>query len=103
MYVIVWQFEVQPGQEAGFEQLYGPAGDWMTFFQQFEGFAGTELLRDVHHRGRYLTIDRWQSHDAYEVMLQDAPDRYRELDLRGDELTRHETRIGAFEQFTTPR
>jgi heme-degrading monooxygenase HmoA len=98
MYVIVWQFEVLPERRTEFEQLYGGQGEWAKFFQQFDGFAGTELLRDMHHHGRYLTIDRWQSRDAYEVMLQDAPDRYRELDLRGDELTRHETRLGAFEQ-----
>ncbi len=97
MYVIVWQFEVLPEHEAEFEQMYGPAGDWAKFFQPFPGFTGTELLRDLHHRGRYLAIDRWESHDAWEAAMQQSPDRYRELDLRGDELTRHETRIGVLE------
>jgi len=100
MYVMVWQFDVLPGREAEFEQIYGPDGDWAKFFRQFNGFEGTELLRDLHHRGRYLTLDRWQSHDAWEVVQQKSPDRYRELDLRCDALTRHETRIGVFDQAT---
>jgi len=29
MFVILWEFEVKPGSEAGFEKVYGPTGEWV--------------------------------------------------------------------------
>jgi len=98
MYIILWQFDVIPGCEAEFESLYGPGGDWVQLFRQFDGFIGTELLHDVHHRGRYLTLDRWRAAPDYEAFLEGRGEKYQEIDRRGEKLTRHETRIGAFEE-----
>jgi heme-degrading monooxygenase HmoA len=96
MYLIVWQFWVRPGREAEFEQIYGPTGDWAQLFARGEGFVGTELLRDVAETGRYVTIDRWTSHAAFEAFRQQLAADYRALDERCEALTLREEALGTF-------
>ena len=95
MYVILWEYEVRPGSESGFETLYGPQGRWVRLFNEYPGYLGTELLR-ADAPGRYLTIDRWDSECAYSSFLRDAASRYADIDALGDVLTLQERRIGAY-------
>jgi len=37
MLVRVWEYEVAPGREAEFEQLYGSAGAWAQLFARSAG------------------------------------------------------------------
>ena len=92
---VIWEYEVRPGCEASFEDLYGPGGAWASLFGEYEGFAGTQLLRS-DRPGRYLSIDRWHTEDAYEAFLVHARGRYAALDARGDALTVEEHRIGRY-------
>ena len=64
-YVYVWEFKVRPGCEAEFERNYGPDGSWVELFRAAHGYLDTILLRDLGRGRRYLTIDRWESEDAY--------------------------------------
>lgn len=96
MHAIVWEFQVRPEQEAEFERVYGPEGAWARLFAGGEGFLGTELLRDVDDRGRYLTIDRWTSAAAFAAFRDRWADDYRDLDRRCAALTSRETALGAF-------
>ena len=96
MHVIVWQFQVHAGREQDFETAYGPAGVWTRFFQQAAGYRGTQLLRDRKVAGRYLTIDRWASEDAYRSFRKENDAAYEALDRTCDALTSRETRIGTY-------
>ncbi len=29
MFLILWEFEVKPGEETAFEKVYGPEGQWV--------------------------------------------------------------------------
>ena len=95
MFVVIWEYEVQPGAESAFERLYGREGGWVALFREFPGYLGTELLRDTQP-GRYLSLDRWQSEAHYDAFQEAAKPRYAELDAEGDALTVAERRIGRY-------
>jgi heme-degrading monooxygenase HmoA len=94
--VILWEFEVRAGSEAAFEAAYGPDGDWARLFGRAPGYLGTELLRAGEPR-RYLTIDRWETRDAFEKFRDAHRDDYEALDRRCEALTVRETPIGKFD------
>lgn len=96
-YVVVWEFEVRTDVVPEFERLYGPNGGWVALFREAPAYLGTELLRDTRsHIPRYLTIDRWQSREAYDTFRQARADRYRELDAEGERFTTAERFLGDF-------
>jgi heme-degrading monooxygenase HmoA len=92
---LVFSYEVRDA--AQFEAVYGPDGDWATFFADARGYIGTELLRDVEQPGRYLVIDRWESAEAYNAFANERRDDY----MRRVDDTRfyydQELRFGTFE------
>lgn len=96
MFVILWQFDIAEDRIAGFEEDYGPSGSWSRLFSRSSAYHGTELLRDAYVPGRYVTIDRWDSEDAFRSFraLYDAD--YEALDRSCDAITAGEIRIGAF-------
>jgi heme-degrading monooxygenase HmoA len=96
MFVIVWQFDIVEEQVAAFEASYGPQGSWATLFGRSPEYLGTELLRDAYVPGRYVTIDRWRSEDAFRAFRARHDADYEALDRACDALTAAETRIGAF-------
>lgn len=96
MFVVVWQFEVAEENVAAFEAAYGPAGSWARLFGASPHYRGTELLRDAYVPGCYLTIDRWESEDAFRAFRRDHDAEYETLDRSCDALTGRETRIGAY-------
>jgi heme-degrading monooxygenase HmoA len=96
MYVIVWAFRPQPGQELEFEQAYGPVGRWATLFREAPGYLGTDLLRAVDGSGRYLTVDRWQSQQAQEAFWATRWAEYEALDHACEALTASEDCLGHY-------
>jgi heme-degrading monooxygenase HmoA len=102
MYVIVWDFLVNEDRQEEFESLYGDDGPWAALFRRAAGYLGTELLACTEQKGRYLTIDRWESAAAFAIFRREFDAQYTELDRRGSGLTTDEHRIGAFEAGTTP-
>jgi len=97
MYRIVWAFDVKPGSAQAFESAYGPAGDWAKLFKNAKGYGGTELLKDVDHTGRYLTIDHWRTREDFWKFREAFRAEYLALDKRLAVLTKRETLIGDFE------
>jgi heme-degrading monooxygenase HmoA len=95
-HVIVWQFVVLAGHEHEFEEAYGPHGAWAELFAKSSGFRGTELLRDASASGRYLTIDRWETAEAFEEFRGSHGGAYQALDARCSAWTESEVRIGAY-------
>ena len=95
MIALVFSYEVRDAD--AFERAYGAGGEWEEFFRTGHGFIGTELLRDVEQRGRYLVIDRWESPEAYNAFANENRDEY----MRRVDDTRfyydQELRFGTFE------
>jgi len=92
---IVFSYEARDPEE--FERLYGPEGEWAGFFRSGSGYVGTELLRDLETRGRYLLIDRWESREAYQAFVEEHREEYMR---RVDDTVFHyeqELRLGTFE------
>jgi heme-degrading monooxygenase HmoA len=96
MFVVVWQFEIAGEKIAAFEAAYGAEGSWAQLFRTSPDYLGTELLRDAFVSGKYLTIDRWASEQAFRAFRKDHDADYETLDRACDALTSRETRIGAY-------
>jgi heme-degrading monooxygenase HmoA len=96
VYVVVWEYAVREGRESSFEELHGPHGDWVKLFQGRRGYLDTELLADLQTAGRYLSVDRWTTREAYEAFRLGAAEEYRRLDALGERLTVEERLLGTF-------
>jgi heme-degrading monooxygenase HmoA len=96
MFVVVWQFQITDEKIAAFESAYGSEGSWAQLFRSSPDYLGTELLRDAYVPGSYLTIDRWKSEEDFRAFRKARDQEYEQLDRTCDELTSHETRIGAY-------
>jgi heme-degrading monooxygenase HmoA len=96
MFIIVWQFEIAEEKIAAFEAAYGPDGPWAQLFRKSPDYKGTELLRNTYEAGKYLTIDRWASEDAFRIFRKQHDAEYEALDRSSDVLVTRETRIGTY-------
>ncbi len=96
MFVVVWQFDIAEEKIAAFEAAYGPDGAWAQLFRKSPDYKGTELLRDAYESGKYLTVDRWASEEAFRAFRKQYDAAYEEIDRSCDALTTRETRIGAY-------
>lgn len=97
MFLVLWEFEVKPGNEERFEQVYGPGGDWDSLFHSDSNHAGTKLFRDTAQTGVYLTADYWLSQKSYEEFLALRRSEYKTLDAATEDLTLSERHMGSFE------
>lgn len=95
-YIYLWEFLVNPEDEARFLEHYGPEGTWVRLFKQAEGFIETRLLKDKDRPGRYLTMDRWTDMSTYEAFRERFAEAYAALDRQCEGVTQSETSLGAF-------
>jgi len=95
-YLALWEFHVKPEARAEFERAYGPEGDWAQLFGKSPDYRGTELLRDPSGSGRYLTLDRWASRDAFLQFKREFQSEYAALDRQCEALTERESLLGEF-------
>jgi len=96
-YEIVWEFRLAAARAAEFEQAYGPEGAWVQLFRQAPGFIETRLLRDTDIEGRYLTVDCWNSREAFDDFKHRFAKEYGALDTKLEGLASSEMRLGAFD------
>lgn len=97
MFVVLWEFDVKPGSEARFENVYGLSGEWTRLFQRDPAWRRTLLLRDPFRERTYVTCDFWANQRAYEAFRERCSKKYRELDMACEPLTIAEREIGRFE------
>ena len=97
MYIILWEFLVKPEKQTEFMKVYALTGAWAELFKKSPGYLGTELSRDETNSQRYLTIDRWESREAFQGFLSHWEEEYNTLDAGCEGLTVHESCIGRFE------
>lgn len=95
-FTCIWEFEVPATADAEFRRHYGPGGSWVALFRNDPAFIGTLLLHDPSRHGRYVTIDRWQSAEAYRLFRQAFSDQYQALDQVCEGFTSRETNLGSF-------
>jgi heme-degrading monooxygenase HmoA len=96
MFVILWQFDIAEEKVPSFEAAYGAKGTWATLFAHSPEYLGTELLKDAYVPGRYVTVDRWSSEEAFRAFRAQHDSDYEAVDRACDQLTGSELRIGAF-------
>ncbi|HUF64790.1 MAG TPA: antibiotic biosynthesis monooxygenase family protein [Gemmatimonadaceae bacterium] len=96
MFLRVWHFRASPGNEEEFETVYGPGGDWGRLFRSGPGYLGTELLKAEQGKGEYVTIDRWESRDAWINFLELHSGEYKALDRACERLCSVDACIGVF-------
>ncbi len=97
MFVALWEYEVKPGCEERFENAYGPGGEWVRLFRSDSNYKETRLLHDPFRPTIYLTLDFWNSREAYQKFKAAHQKEYKTLDATGEELTRSERRVGWYE------
>jgi heme-degrading monooxygenase HmoA len=97
LFVTLWEFEVKSGSEELFERTYGPDGQWAELFRRDAGYLGTRLLRDVGAARVYVTMDTWESREAYEEFREKLAAEYEELDRKCEGMTVREKSLGAQE------
>jgi heme-degrading monooxygenase HmoA len=95
-YTTLWEFAVRPERRAEFESHYGPEGGWVRLFRQAPGYLGSELLHDPRDPLRYVTIDRWESREAWRAFRQAFGAEYERLDREFEGLTTRETPLGEY-------
>jgi hypothetical protein len=97
MFLVLWEYEVKPGCEERFENLYGPAGGWARLFRTDSHYRETLLLGDPFRSNVYLTLDFWTTRYSYEKFMASHKSEYHAIDSAAENLTVTERRIGAYE------
>jgi heme-degrading monooxygenase HmoA len=95
-YATLWSFDIRPDRKAEFEFHYGPEGTWVRLFRRAPGYLGSELLCDRADPKRYVTIDRWESREAWQAFRQDFAADYERLDREFEGLMAAESPLGEF-------
>ena len=93
-FTTLWEFIVLPARQAEFESHDGPEGDWVRLFRRGTGYLGSELLQDRANSQRYLTIDRWESIEAWRAFRSRFAEDYEQLDREFEGLASRETALG---------
>ena len=96
MFVALWEFEVKPGCEEKFERVYGAEGEWVKLFLQDSTYRGTRLVKDARRDRVYLTLDFWETREAYENFKKEKRADYQRIDRECEGLTARESRLGEF-------
>jgi heme-degrading monooxygenase HmoA len=95
-FVTIWTYDVKPGKESQFEELYGNNGAWVKLFRKYPDYLKTELHKDIKIPFRYVTMDYWKSSEAYYDFRKKEIKTFEEIDKVGEELTGSEIKIGEF-------
>jgi heme-degrading monooxygenase HmoA len=95
-FTTLWEFTVAPARQAEFESHYGPGGDWALLFGRAPGYLGSELLQDRANPLRYLTVDRWESLEAWRTFRSRFAADYERLDREFEGLATREASLGEF-------
>ena len=95
-FVVIWEFRVRTGMEEAFEKAYGANGDWVQLFKQDKAYIGTELIHNFKDGQAYLTLDFWESEEAYDAFRGRHLASYRAIDQKCERMTESEREIGRF-------
>jgi heme-degrading monooxygenase HmoA len=88
---------VHPDQVRAFEHAYGQRGPWASLFKGRHGYVRTRLFRHKSDPHIYLTIDTWDSKEAYDTFRAENADEYMRLDVQLGMLKLEEHLLGYYE------
>ena len=95
MYLLVWRFQVIPERRNEFLRRYASTGEWSKFFARSAGWRGTELVALEGTTDIFLTIDRWDSIEAWDRFRAEFAAEYEALERTCEGLTLKEEQVGA--------
>jgi len=98
VYIYIWKFYINDNYKNEFEYLYGLEGAWVKLFKKDPMYIKTELISDLKYPKQYLTIDYWQTKEAYKLFHFNNKNRYIEIDAVGKKFTNKEEFLGEFFQ-----
>jgi heme-degrading monooxygenase HmoA len=93
LFLALWEFEVKPGSEEKFEEVYGADGAWAKLFSRDGAYRGTRLVKDVARERVYLTLDFWETREAYERFKKENAAEYERIDKECEGMTVRENRL----------
>ena len=102
MIAIVWQFDVRPGQNARFEDLYGANGEWTAVNRRSRSYLGSSFLHDQNLASRYVMIEYWSEMLVYERHQANHHDDIDALTARRGELVATLEPLGIFAALDVP-
>lgn len=91
----IWKFTVKEGREDEFIRMNNV--DWPRLFGRSPGYRGTVVGRKRDEDRVYLTIDRWESREAFDGFLERHRDDYGALDARHSGLYESSEHVGFFD------
>jgi heme-degrading monooxygenase HmoA len=97
MIEVFYRYRVHPAQALAFEHAYGQHGPWVALFKKHQGFIRTRLFQQKSDTHVYLTIDAWESKEAYDRFRTENADEYRRLDTQLGMLKLEELLLGYYE------
>jgi len=99
---LVWQFEVQDGQNDAFESFYGADGAWTALSRRSRSFLGSSFLQDLARPERYLLLEYWSEMVVYERHHADFEDEVTELEQRREAIVKKIQPLGLYNALDTP-
>ncbi len=102
MIAVVWQFEVLPGKQEMFEQLYGADGPWTKLSRRSRSFLGTSFLRDRLQTAQYLLVEYWSEMVIYEKHLADFTAEMQQLETQRSECCVTALPLGVYTGLDVP-
>ena len=96
MILIVWEFRVKESIRSKFLRYYSSTGVWAMLFRKSPAYRETKLPQDTRDENRYVTIDSWETEEAFESFQKQFSEEYRALDKECEEFTEAERKIGLF-------
>ena len=97
MIEVFYRYRVHPQQARAFEHAYGQEGPWAALFRQHPGYRRTRLFRHKSDPQIYITIDAWESKQAYDEFRTEHADQYNRLDAKLSMLKLEEHLLGYYE------
>ncbi len=101
MFLALWEFEVKPGCEEKFEKVYGADGAWVKLFARDAAYRGTRLVKDVARERVYLTLDFWETREAYEKFKKENAAEYERIDKECEGMAEREQNVGGVLGFSS--
>jgi heme-degrading monooxygenase HmoA len=94
---VFYRYRVHPQQVRAFEHAYGQNGPWVQLFARHPAYRRTRLFRHKTDPHIYVTVDVWETKEAYDDFRAQNADEYNRLDAQLAMLKLEEHLLGYYE------
>ena len=95
-YVYIWEYKAKNNSIKEFEEFYNSQGTWVELFKLANGYIKTDFFKDKIEHNRFITVDYWESYEAYDQFRIDFDEKFQELDQKCAHYTLGEKKMGEF-------